>query len=285
MSELLVPTRPTCPWEKPITSIGDLISVIEAWQKNYEISADPRTLSQIWYRGNKKAYPNPLRPKVYRDGFEKRAGQLYKAQPDATSRMNLERQMFKEFRTGGAHHFDADDVVDVYFTAQHFGMPTRLLDWTTNPLIALFFAVKDEDCWETDGELYVMDALAMLPKVPAENTDEIPTGVATMRHNYVKWAIGQSFWLPRNKRVAHIAPVRPDYQPGRIGQQSSCFSLHVEGSEDVTNRTLHRFVVDGKKKDKLVSDLRRLNVNHYTIFNDLDNLSCAISNIFGLPRT
>lgn len=36
------------------------------------------------------------------------------------------------------------NLVDVLMTAQHYGMPTRLIDWTYNPLIALYFAVENE---------------------------------------------------------------------------------------------------------------------------------------------
>jgi hypothetical protein len=43
---------------------------------------------------------------------------------------------------------------EVYLLQQHYRMPTRLLDWTTSPLAALFFAVQDTD----DGELFMMDA-------------------------------------------------------------------------------------------------------------------------------
>jgi FRG domain len=283
MSELICPTpHPNPTWAKPIESIGDLIAMIEAWHSHTSVASDSITLSRIWYRGNREAFPNPLRPKVYRGTFEMRASALFAATTGIPSRMHLERHMLKEFRTAGAVHFNAKDEVETYFTAQHFGMPTRLLDWTTNPLIALFFAVKDQEHWTKEGELFVMDALRCLPDPhPAGG---VPTGIPTMRQDYVKWVIGQTFWRQAPNKPCHIVPVRPDNRPGRIGQQSSCFTLHVEGALDRTNPTLFRFSVKHERKEKLLNDLRRLNVNQYTIFDDLDHLSCGICDIFGLPR-
>lgn len=41
--------------------------------------------------------------------------------------------------------------------AQHHGLPTRLLDWTRNPLVALFFAVGSERVQGTESAIYALD--------------------------------------------------------------------------------------------------------------------------------
>jgi hypothetical protein len=40
--------------------------------------------------------------------------------------------------------------------AQHHGLPTRFMDWTTNPLVALYFAVRNTGKGERDSAVYVL---------------------------------------------------------------------------------------------------------------------------------
>lgn len=40
--------------------------------------------------------------------------------------------------------------------AQHHGLPTRFMDWTTNPLVALYFAVRNTGTRSNDSAVYVL---------------------------------------------------------------------------------------------------------------------------------
>lgn len=51
---------------------------------------------------------------------------------------------------------------DALVKMQHFGMPTRLLDTTTNPLVALYFACESKAEKENDGAVYIFPNLPVL---------------------------------------------------------------------------------------------------------------------------
>jgi len=124
------------------TSIESYLKIVSEWQTKHAISEE-KFLSGVWFRGHGKANCE-LCPGVYRDGFTDRASGIYGKDLEE-KRLNLEREMLMEFRALARTLLGTLDLIDLYFTAQHYGMPTRLLDWTTNPLAGLFFAVENED--------------------------------------------------------------------------------------------------------------------------------------------
>jgi hypothetical protein len=92
----------------------------------------PDAHQHVWYRGHSDA-TYVLWPGVYRESFTTASLTIYGHDAEER-RLNLEREMLNEFRISGATLLDASAIVWVYFIAQHYGVPTRLLDWTTNAL-------------------------------------------------------------------------------------------------------------------------------------------------------
>lgn len=71
-----------------------------------------------------------------------------------------EREMVEEIkrRTRNLPHTHQFDEWDWLIYAQHFGMKTRLLDWSINPLVSLWFACNNEWQQNNPSYLYVLQA-------------------------------------------------------------------------------------------------------------------------------
>lgn len=108
------------------TSFEAVINIIETLRATYS--------GPLWYRGVGDA-SHQLLPSLYRHRTVKTAAELYK----------LELRLMTRFRQRSIpfHDRDLKDDWNAMFFMQHYGVPTRLLDWSESPYVALYFAMMD----------------------------------------------------------------------------------------------------------------------------------------------
>jgi len=95
-----------------------------------------------WWRGQADASWN-LVPSLYRKGF-------------AVKESNINNRFRMLAKARYAHCPSEDDLFAWLFLMQHYRLPTRLLDWSESPLVALYFAIEDEARDEADGALWAL---------------------------------------------------------------------------------------------------------------------------------
>ncbi|EHF4967117.1 FRG domain-containing protein [Enterobacter cloacae complex sp. IR53043] len=73
-------------------------------------------------------------------------------------RTDAEKQIFSELMVESPIEFNDDRLMfDKLVRAQHYGLPTRLLDVSLNPLVALYFACNEETQHNANGVVHLLD--------------------------------------------------------------------------------------------------------------------------------
>jgi hypothetical protein len=249
-------------------------SITQFIQKTQAFATSPHGKAHLkyWYRGQADATWT-LTPKLYRTA----PGESPLSNKDTSYK---EREMMRNWRliSASIRTQGASDG-QLYFLAQHYGMPTRLLDWTTNPLIALYFACSSQR--NTDGKVFMLNLLAW--KLPAQQPGGAPFGVATGRRiGFIAWMDYIFNWrnddATKKAQISHTFPVRPELFDLRISLQQGCFTFHHPNDRTLAEAPpVQTLDVPRDAKEQILGELAALNINHFSVFGDLEALAKHLS--------
>ncbi|WJY98602.1 FRG domain-containing protein [Corynebacterium fournieri] len=278
-----------------IDSVQSFIRVIDELEAIYGPELrDPSVSRWSLFRGHNDELYQP-EPAIYRD-FE----------GESVFYTN-EQLMIQEVIRLMPTEFERLSAFQILAKLQHYGLPTRLLDVTTNPLVALFFACGGSE--EVDGEVVVFPNQSVYREDSAQvewlsrwaiNGTWGPTSEGSLMQ-----AVGYDSTKNRSALIEHSEPlealtqrftaVRPMHTNERLKAQSGAFliaGLEIDrraeqnlfvrphrgciGEDTGRDTTLQihepRIIVTGESKSRILRQLDRLNINFSTLFPEPQNI-------------
>jgi len=173
---------------------------------------------------------------------------------------------------------DPEDELDWMQVAQHYGIPTRLLDWTQNAAVALYFACRDQQ--NDDGLIITINPLEL-------NAAVTPTDVRifnserdiTIIRKY--YSLGPMSDLAGEPTIA----IHPTWNTERILLQQGFFTLH--GSRRFTldrsqATSIVCYPVLHEHKQSLLQELARVGVGEMFIFPEPEHVCSHLKRIANL---
>ena len=158
-----------------------------------------------------------------------------------------EKYLLNRFRREGAHLLPSGlSDWELLFVARHHGLPTRLLDWSRNPMVALYFAVESR----ARGTAVVFSE----ENLPSVDTTKTPDPCA----------------------VSKVRRVIPPHMTHRISAQESLFTIHPDPTAPYTSKTLIRYTISTNLKGVVKAQIRQLGFHEASLFGDLDSIAQKI---------
>ena len=181
-------------------------------------------------------------------------GRLFKEGEESVLKQ-YEKEIFEDFKRKYSMFTDTHPKNDkeFLFLAQHYGLPTRLLDWTYNPLIALYFACCSN--FSKNGVVY--KSYPFSRKIFNENKDDIlsfPT----------------------------ITLLIPNVTNVRYKIQNGLFVLYPEPWKEDFEHISSKYIIPATYKRNILNQLEKIGITRSFIMPSLDSLCKDIVDIYKL---
>ncbi|OKY26206.1 FRG domain-containing protein [Thalassotalea sp. PP2-459] len=179
----------------------------------------------------------------------------------------IEMDLLNTFKQHAVRYMDKEpkNKLEWMIQAQHHGVPTRLLDWSSNPLKALYFAVENPKYDHVNGSVYVLSLSSWAPTPEKVDADSIITMKAFFPVNINDRIASQEgcFTLfPQRKELKEFKPIKHGFAP----------------ETDIVN--LSKISIVKEAKADIRKQLNKLGINDLSIFPDLDGIAKSIRRQF-----
>jgi hypothetical protein len=163
---------------------------------------------------------------------------------DWSNVLDHEQKSLESFKKRSIPHLKYTPSADIEWLClmQHHGCATRLLDFTSNPLIALFFASDPVE--QEDGEIVMATYGRTYENVSDENLFE-------RSHNFA---------------------YHPPHITERIIGQSGCFVYSRTPNQELKGKQIETIEIPEDKKYRIRSELKSLGVSYSSLFPGMDGV-------------
>jgi hypothetical protein len=235
-----------------ISSIGELISLLRS---NLAGIGAP-----VWFRGQSNSDWS-LVPRLMRmDPIPSESYYLNRFKQDAS--IILDRQPKTEF--------------EWLFLMQHYGVPTRLLDWSESPLTALYFALSGEHAGP--GALWALSPSELNKK--AHYRPDFDFEIPSFEDEHLKGYLPSTIARESKSKLFPMAAIAPRNSPRMQSQQGVFTICHREpmpieevGAVGSPRDHVWRYIIPLDGKENLRQELQWLGINRFKLFPELESLA------------
>jgi hypothetical protein len=249
--------------EHMIKSLEQYIAEVNKINENWN-STDSTT--HAWYRGQSD-FLWDLEPSIYRE--------------NGTN--DTERELIRDFKLNASrfiNHLPESDFGWLYFM-QHYGVPTRLIDWTESYLVAIYFAVLNFNK-DSDGVVWLIKPWSLNENNISQQS--VPVDSHPKLNEYLLNTDPERF--ERRVKGEYPVAIRPNRVSPRIIAQKGVFTIHgcnttplnkLGNNKKGNAIVLEKIKICGKSKLKILKELHMAGISHSVLFPEMEGLAKEIS--------
>lgn len=238
--------------QKRISSISELVTHLKDDFGVY--GAD------IWYRGQANSSWD-LVPGFYRNNS-----------------IPSESTLLKKFKQSAAMLLskDPENSFSWMFLMQHYGLPTRLLDWSESPLVSLYFALEDLEKYPNiDAALWCIKPCELNNEARIRGVED--NFIPSFDDHDIVGSYDIESVTSSKISMNPIATIATRNNP-RIQAQQGVFTIHHKDGVAINNLPnnesfLVQYIIPAISRDNILSELKTLGFSKFSLFPELASIS------------